>query len=88
MHAIELFLELVGPLEQRYAALSKPQINSIDALKLDFSNLTEPDRPQQVVSKLTATICQYSSILPTITLSSLVIIAFQQDHLRSSVFFF
>ncbi|MCG7936673.1 MAG: 16S rRNA (adenine(1518)-N(6)/adenine(1519)-N(6))-dimethyltransferase RsmA [Candidatus Thiodiazotropha taylori] len=52
MHAIELDRDLIEPLAQRCASLGNLQIHNIDALKFDFSQLAEPERPLRVVGNL------------------------------------
>lgn len=52
MHAIELDRDLVTPLAQRCASLGEIQIHNSDALKYDFSQLAEADRPLRVVGNL------------------------------------
>lgn len=52
MHAIELDRDLVGPLADRCAALGALQIHNNDALKFDFTTLSEPGRPLRVVGNL------------------------------------
>ena len=52
MQAIELDRDLIQPLAERCASLGELQIHSFDALKFDFSTLSEPDRPLRVVGNL------------------------------------
>ncbi|MES9971501.1 MAG: 16S rRNA (adenine(1518)-N(6)/adenine(1519)-N(6))-dimethyltransferase RsmA [Candidatus Thiodiazotropha sp.] len=52
MHAIELDRDLVLPLAERCAELGELQIHNSDALKFDFSQLAQADRPLRVVGNL------------------------------------
>jgi 16S rRNA (adenine1518-N6/adenine1519-N6)-dimethyltransferase len=52
MHAIELDRDLVSPLAERCASLGELKIHNCDALKFDFTQLAEADRPLRVVGNL------------------------------------
>ncbi|MET0002003.1 MAG: 16S rRNA (adenine(1518)-N(6)/adenine(1519)-N(6))-dimethyltransferase RsmA [Candidatus Thiodiazotropha sp.] len=52
MQAIELDRDLVGPLAERCASLGELQIHNTDALKFDFTQLAEAERPLRVVGNL------------------------------------
>ncbi|MET0110028.1 MAG: 16S rRNA (adenine(1518)-N(6)/adenine(1519)-N(6))-dimethyltransferase RsmA [Candidatus Thiodiazotropha sp.] len=52
MHAIELDRDLVGPLAERCTSLGELRIHNTDALKFDFAQLAEAERPLRVVGNL------------------------------------
>ncbi|MES9824583.1 MAG: 16S rRNA (adenine(1518)-N(6)/adenine(1519)-N(6))-dimethyltransferase RsmA [Candidatus Thiodiazotropha endolucinida] len=52
MQAIELDRDLVGPLAERCASLGELRIHNTDALKFDFTQLAEAERPLRVVGNL------------------------------------
>ncbi|MEW8203797.1 MAG: 16S rRNA (adenine(1518)-N(6)/adenine(1519)-N(6))-dimethyltransferase RsmA [Candidatus Thiodiazotropha endolucinida] len=52
MHAVELDRDLVTPLAEHCASLGKLQIHNTDALKFDFAQLAEAERPLRVVGNL------------------------------------
>jgi 16S rRNA (adenine1518-N6/adenine1519-N6)-dimethyltransferase len=52
MHAIELDRDLIQPLAERCASVGELVIHNQDALKFNFSDLAEQDRPLRVVGNL------------------------------------
>jgi 16S rRNA (adenine1518-N6/adenine1519-N6)-dimethyltransferase len=52
MYAIELDRDLVAPLVERCASLGELKLHNCDALKFDFTQLAEEDRPLRVVGNL------------------------------------
>ncbi len=52
MHAVELDRDLVTPLAEHCASLGELRIHNTDALKFDFTQLAEAERPLRVVGNL------------------------------------
>ncbi|MES9814873.1 MAG: 16S rRNA (adenine(1518)-N(6)/adenine(1519)-N(6))-dimethyltransferase RsmA [Candidatus Thiodiazotropha sp.] len=52
MHAVELDRDLVTPLAERCTSLGELRIHNTDALKFDFTQLAEAERPLRVVGNL------------------------------------